>query len=309
MENDTLINWLLEGDVSIQFQVMRDLKLQRMPELQSRIQSEGWGKSFLEKRTSNGHWGKAYYQPKWISTHYTLLDLKNLGIAPDASEIQETIRLVLQTEKGKDGGILPIGTTQKSDVCVNGMFLNIASYFGAEASDLVSIVDFLLSERVGDGGFNCHSNRKGCVHSSLHSTLSVLEGIAEYEQNGYGYRLPELQAVAGSAQEFLLMHRLYKSDKTGVVIDAKMTMLSFPARWKYDILRVLDYFQQVEFPYDSRMEDALRLLMRKRKPEGWWMLQAKHPGQCHFEMEKPGQPSRWNTLRALRVFKSYPLSS
>ncbi|HCR49949.1 MAG TPA: hypothetical protein DIW24_09985, partial [Bacteroidetes bacterium] len=105
------------------------------------------------------------------------------------------------------------------------------------------------------------------------------------------------------------MHRLYKSDKTGVVIDAKMTMLSFPARWKYDILRVLDYFQQVEFPYDSRMEDALRLLMRKRKPEGWWMLQAKHPGQCHFEMEKPGQPSRWNTLRALRVFKSYPLSS
>ncbi|MBL7978370.1 MAG: hypothetical protein JNN12_08520 [Bacteroidetes Order II. Incertae sedis bacterium] len=309
MKSDALIRWLLDGDVAIQFQVMRDLKHQWVPELQERIHSEGWGKSFLEKRTSSGHWGQSYYQPKWISTHYTLLDLKNLGITPDTPEIQETIRLVLQTEKGKDGGILPIGTTQKSDVCVNGMFLNIASYFGAEASDLASMVDFLLSEKVGDGGFNCHSNRKGCVHSSLHSTLSVLEGIAEYERNGYGYRLPELQAAAGSSQEFLLMHRLYKSDKTGVVIDPKMTMLSFPSRWKYDILRALDYFQQVGLPYDPRMEDALRLLLSKRKPEGWWKLQTKHLGQVHFEMEKPRQPSRWNTLRALRVLKCYPLPS
>ena len=146
---------------------------------------------------------------------------------------------VLATEKGPDGGILPIGSTRQSDVCVNGMFLNFASYFKAEEEKLVSIVDFLLSQRVADGGFNCRSNRQGCVHSSLHSTLSVAEGILEYHRNGYAYRLPELLDAATSAREFILMHRLYKSDKTGAVIDPKMTMLSYPCRWRYDVRREL----------------------------------------------------------------------
>jgi hypothetical protein len=235
-----------------------------------------------------------------------LLDLKNLQIAPDLPEIRQTIAQVLQTEKGPDGGILPIGYTKRCDVCVNGMFLNFACYFGAAESDLHSVVDFLLRERVPDGGFNCQSNRKGCVHSSLHSTISVLEGIQEYWQNGYSYRLPELQAAAASGQEFMLMHRLFKSDKTGAIIDPRMTMLSWPSRWKYDILRALDYFQQARCPYDPRMADALQLICAKRRSDGAWPLQAKHPGAVHFDMEKAGKPSRWNTLRALRVLAFYP---
>lgn len=305
MENDPVLNWLLGGDVAIRFQTHRDLGGEFLPELQQRIKNEGWGRGFLEKRNPNGHWGRDYYQPKWISTHYTLLDLKNLQIEPDIPEINQTLELVLKTEKSPDGGILPIGTTRRSDVCVNGMFLNFACYFGAAASALYSIVDFLLAQQVGDGGFNCQSNRQGCVHSSLHSTISVLEGILEYQQNGYTYRLPELLAAAAASQEFILLHRFFKSDKTGAVIDPKMTMLSWPSRWKYDILRGLEYFQKAGLPYDPRMDDAIRLLLLKCKPEGRWPLQAAHPGQVHFEMEKPGQASRWNTLRALRVLKQY----
>lgn len=305
MGNETIINWLLDGDVAIRFQAHRDLRGETLPGLQRRIQKEGWGRAFLKKRNPNGHWGKKYYQPKWISSHYTLLDLKNLNIEPDVPEIRQTIDLVLHSEKGPDGGILPIGSTQQSDVCVNGMFLNFAAYFGAEAEKLQSVVDFLLSQRVADGGFNCRSNRQGCVHSSLHSTISVAEGILEYQRNGYTYRLPELLAAATASQEFILMHRLYKSDKTGAVIDPKMTMLSYPSRWRYDILRALDYFQQAKLPYDPRMDDALQLLRAKCRPDGKWPLQAKHPGQVHFDMEKPGQPSRWNTLRALRVLNVY----
>lgn len=305
METNPIFSWLLEGDVAIQFQARRDLADAVLPKLQGRIKSEGWGRAFLEKRNPDGSWGQDYYQPKWISTHYTLLDLKNLQIEPGVPEIRQTIELVLKTEKGPDGGILPIGGARRSDVCVNGMFLNFACYFGAAESGLRSIVDFLLAQRVADGGFNCQSNRQGCVHSSLHSTISVLEGILEYQLNGYTYRLPELLAAAATSQEFVLMHRLFKSDKTGAVIDPKMTRLSWPSRWRYDILRALDYFQKAKLPYDPRMDDALQLLCAKRKTDGRWPLQAKHPGAVHFDMEKPGQPSRWNTLRALRVLKVY----
>lgn len=305
MQNDHVIKWLLEGDVAIQFQVHRDLLGKALPELQERIKNEGWGRAFLEKRNPDGHWGQGYYQPKWISTHYTLLDLKNLQIEPALLEIRQTLNLLLKTEKGPDGGVLPSESTKKCDVCVNGMFLNFAAYFQANEADLHSIVDFLLSQRVADGGFNCHSNRRGCVHSSLHSTISVAEGILEYQQNGYTYRLPELLAAASTSCEFILMHRLFKSDKTGAVIDPKMTLLPYPSRWKFDILRALDYFQKADVPHDSRMDDALQILLEKRKPDGRWNLQSKHPEQVHFDMEKPGQPSRWNTLRALRVLKKY----
>ena len=305
MQNVSVLDWLLEGDVAIQFQAHRDLRGEVLPEMQQRIKSEGWGWAFLEKRNPDGDWGRDYYQPKWISTHYTLLDLKNLNIEPDLPEIRQVLESFLKREKSPDGGILPIGTTRRSDVCVNGMFLNFASYFGVGEPDLRSIVDFLLSQRVADGGFNCQSNREGCVHSSLHSTISVLEGILEYQQNDYSYRLPELLAAAATSQEFVLMHRFFKSDKTGAIIDPKMTMLSYPSRWKYDILRALDYFQKANLTDDARMDDALQLLRSKCRPDGRWNLQAKHPGQVHFDMEKPGQPSRWNTLRALRVLKAY----
>ena len=199
----------------------------------------------------------------------------------------------------------PARHAQKSDVCVNGMFLNYAAYFGTKEDDLKSIVDFLLSEHMGDGGFNCNSNTTGAVHSSMHSTISVIEGILEYAKNGYSYRLEELQEAEDKSRAFLLQHRLFRSDRTGDIIDKKMMMLSYPSRWKYDILRALDYFQFAGINYDPRMQDALDILMKKRRKDNKWPVQAKHPGQTHFEMEETGGPSRWNTLRAMRVLKHF----
>ena len=240
-----------------------------------------------------------------MSTHYTVLDLKNLGISPENKAIREALLQVVRELKGRDGGIYPIGVDRKSDVCVNGMFLNYASYFGMRERELRSIVDFLIEEHMPDGGFNCESNGKGAVHSSMHSTISVAEGIREYTRNGYAYRCEELRAAELSAGEFLLRHRLFLSDRTGEVIDRKMLMLSYPSRWKYDILRALDYFRLAGAGYDTRMDDAVKVLLKKRKADNRWPLQAKHPGQTHFDMEKPGEPSRWNTLRALRVLKHF----
>ena len=304
---DKIINWLLSGDVSIQYQTRQDLLNSDQNRLRERIASEGWGARFLSLRRGDGHWGRAYYQPKWTSTHYTLLDLKNLAISPFTKSIRRTIEVVLESEKGADGGINPSTTIKQSDVCMTGMFLNVAAYFRAEERALRSIVDFILSQQLNDGGFNCQFNRSGAVHSSLHSTISVIEGINEYARNGYTYRLGELQRDERESREFILLHRLFRSDHSGEVIDKKMLRLSYPSRWRYDILRALDYFRAAGVAYDRRMEDAIAVLLRKRRPDGTWPLQAGHPGQTHFEMEQTGAPSRWNTLRALRVLKHFEI--
>ena len=309
MKESALIKWLLDGDVSIQYQVHRDLLNSELEQLRERIANEGWGARFLSFRKPEGHWGQRFYQPKWISTHYTILDLKNLAISPNNQEIRQSISQVIQNLKGPDGGIYPIGSVQKCDVCLNGMFLNYAAYFGQKEDDLQSIVDFLIAERMLDGGFNCFSNTKGAVHSSMHSTISVLEGILEYSRNDYTYRLEELHEAEAESREFLLQHKLFRSDRTGEIIDKKMLMLSYPSRWKYDILRALDHFRLAGAAYDSRMDDAIDVLLKKRRADNKWPVQAKHPGQTHFDMEKTGGPSRWNTLRALRVLRYFGASS
>lgn len=300
---DELIDWLLAGDVAIQYQVHRDLLDEERPDLRARIATEGWGAQFLAARRPDGHWGRGFYQPKWTSTHYTLLDLKHLGVAPDHPQIRESVAYVLVHHKGADGGVNPSRTIPQSDICVCGMALNYACYFGAAPELLASVVDYILAQQMADGGFNCERDRFGARHSSLHSTISVLEGIAEYLANGYTYRAAELDAVARQAQEFVLQHRLFRSDRTGAIINPGFLLLSYPSRWYYDILRGLDYFRGVGAADDPRMQDALDVLRQKRRKDGAWPLQANHPGQVHFDMETPGQPSRWNTLRALRVLR------
>ena len=184
------------------------------------------------------------------------------------------------------------------------MFLNYATYFGAPENELESVVDFILAQRMTDGGFNCRLNRSGARHSSMHSTLSVLEGISEYVQNGYNYRITELQHAAEEGREFLLRHRLFKSDRTGLIIRQDFLRLSYPPRWKYNILRALDYFRASGAPWDPRMSDAVAELVSRRRADGRWLLASAHRGETHLTMETAGQPSRWNTLLALRVLKS-----
>ena len=305
MTHDDIIEWLLNGDPAIQYQVHRDLLGQDRPDIRARIATEGWGAEYLKRRNPDGSWGERFYQPKWTNSHYSLLDLRTLCIDPAHPLIRASIADVIASLKGPDGGILCAPSNTASDVCLNGMFLNYASYFGMPEADLGSIVDFLLAEHMADGGFNCRSNRSGAHHSSLHSTVSVLEGVQEYADNGYRYRLGELQQAAAAAREFVLLHRFYKSDRTGQIIRKDFLQLSFPPRWYYNILRALDHFRAAAAPWDDRMADAVAVLLSKRRADGRWPAQAPRPGKVHIRMEKAGQPGRWNTLLALRVLKSY----
>lgn len=305
MTNKEIISWLLAGDVSIQYQTYRDLLDTDKPKLQKRIESEGWGLRFLNCRNRNGQWGRGFYQPKWTSTHYTLLDLKNLNISTKNTAINQTLSVMFENKKGSDGGINFSRTIKQSDVCLNGMILNYACYFKVKEEHLKSVIDFLLSEKMKDGGFNCRSNREDATHSSLHTTLSVLEGILEYERVGFTYRLDELRKAKLESEEFILMHNLYRSHKTGKIIKPSFLRLCYPGRWHYDILKAMDYFQLAKTKFDQRMDDAIKVILSKKTEAGLWKLPSHYPGQTHFEMEKPGEPSLWNTLRALRVLRHY----
>ncbi|MFO7952718.1 MAG: hypothetical protein R6U91_07950 [Bacillota bacterium] len=299
--------WLLEGDVSIVYQVKRDLLkagTANLSTLQKRIATEGWGRKLLEARRPDGHWGREFYQPKWTCTHYALLDLKTLGLPPSNQACRDTVKMVLAKEPNPDGGLAYAKTINISDICVDGMFLGVAVYFEAEEDLLKNGVDLLLRTVLPEGGWNCLYHQ-GDRHFSVHTTINVLEGLLAYSQAGYRYRLSEVEKAIAAGEEQLLIHQLYQSHRTGEPMDPKMTMLSFPSRWHYDILRALNYFHFANRPFDPRMANALAIIKTKRRKDGTWPLQARYPGKVHFDMEQPGKPSRWNTLRALRVLMHF----
>ena len=309
MENRTLSlsDWLLGGDVSVQYQVHRDLlssPLDVQKNIRSRIALEGWGKRLLDERDlASGLWGGGIYSPKWVSTHYTLLELKNLGLPPETMTYREGCILLLNT-LWPDLGKNKRAEDMSRDVCIIAMVLGMSCYAGIQSVKTDEIVDYMLYRQFTDGGWNCRWD-KGAVRSSLHTTLTVLEAFRDYEQAGYTYRLDEIRSRIPAAQEFILKKRLFRSARTGEVIDSKMLMLSYPCRWKYDILRCLDYFASVQKEYDIRMEEALQILLSKRRKSSRWPVQHKHAGRVFFDPEPTGGDSRMNTLRALRVLKLY----
>lgn len=301
-EASDVIAWLLEGDVAVAYLTTRDLLRREEPALQKRIATEGLGAELLDARRPDGHWGRGFYQPKWTSSHYTLLELRNIGLAPDHPTARETVGLILKANKARDGGIHPHPRAEVSETCVNGMALNYASYFGAPGDDLVSLVDCLLATRVPDGGFNCQHRppTNPVEHSSMHTTVSVLEGIHSYRSAGHGHRADELAEAADAAVEFLLRHELFKSERSGEVIRADFTRVHHPPRWHFDILRGLECLAVMRVPQDPRMDAALELLNARRRPDGRWTATV-WPGATHVPSDSGREPSRWATLRALRV--------
>lgn len=302
---DALFDWLMEGDPAIRYATLRDFtdafeEAVRTARLE--ITYQGWGADLLEKQDPEGTWAGGLYGPKWISTHYTLMLLRRLGLDPENAQARKAAQLLL--DKGfyeKDGGINHFTSMEDSETCVTGMELAMFSYFRLEDPRIHLIANHLLAAPLGDGGWNCNAYKGHTHHSSFHTTTSVLEGLMEYV-NQYPDRLQEVQPVMDQGREFLLQHHLFRSDRTGKIVDVRMTRLSFPPRWKHDILKILEIFAQMDAPWDPRCQDAINLL-RKKEKDGKWPVQQKHAGRVWFELEPTGKPSRINTLRVLRVLR------
>jgi hypothetical protein len=300
----SIIQWLMDGDPAIRWQVQRDL-LDNPANIYNTTQQlvavEGWGSQFLGLQDPGGTWGGGQYGPKWISTTYTLLTLRRLGLHPEVIQAKIGCELLLEGGFQPDGGIHYTRSKFKhSETCITGMVLSILAYFRYPDERIHTLVEHLLGQQMSDGGWNCRSY-KGDTHGSFHTTISVLEGLWEYEKT-YGGQTAIGNARA-LAHEFLWIHRLYRSHRTGEVFDPKMIRLPFPPRWRYDYLRSLDYFQDCNAPRDERMAEGIALLRSKCKVDGWWVVNSGMTGLRYFELEKAGRPSRINTLRALRVLR------
>jgi len=301
---DDLVSWLLEGDVSVQYLTHKYL-LNSDPaileQLQNRIETKGYGAEYLFHQNPNGHWGIHYYQKKWTCTHYTLLDLKNLGISPTLKPAREMVQRMFDECMLPDGGVDLSKSKLPSDICINGMVLNYASYFYPQDPRLHKLAEYLLSVQKQDGGFSWDTqSEKG----DPHTTICVLEGLGQFRAAATGHNLLELESTEDKAIAFLLFHQLFMDDP-----DKRYRKLSFPYRYRYDLLRALEYFASQQVPFDARMQPALDWLQAKQKRDGRWYLENQHKGNVHFQMEEVGKPSRFITLKALTILNYFNKSN
>jgi hypothetical protein len=288
------IEWLLEGDPAIRWQTMRDLtgaEKRVWESEQQRVAGEGWGARLFDHQDEDGRWTPRLYGKKWISTTYTMVLLRSMGLPRSDPRALKSCQLFL------DGRLV---TTPQSDTCVVAMVLAFLYWFDVADPRREAIVGDLLGRQLPDGGWNCEQS----PHGSFHTTSSALEALRECAVAG-APGTDEIEAAEARGREFFLQHRMLRSHRTGEVVNERFLRFSFPPRWHYDVLRGLDYFWSSDALSDPRLQDAIDLVVRKRDEDGRWPLQQRWPGETWFEMETVGGPSRWNTLRAMRVLDGW----
>ena len=310
----TVIELLLDSDPAIRWQVMRDLpgaSRKQVAAERAGVAREGWGARLLGLQDEDGQWagGACFPSPSiyqsvkdqgqpWISTLPTLQLLYDFGVDPSSDRVRRAVALVRDNCRWEHAG-QPFFSGEV-EPCINGRTVALGTYFG---QDVDGIVARLIGEQLEDGGWNCEAER-GSVRSSFASTINVLEGLLVYERATGGF--PESIAARRRGEEYLLQRKLFRRKSTGEVVNPAWLQFSFPTRWHYDVLRALEYFRSTGDVPDSRMDEAMDLLRSKRQPNGTWLLENTHPGKVHFALEDgDGRPSRWNTLRALRVLRWY----
>jgi hypothetical protein len=292
------IKWLLDSDPAIRWQVMRDLTGQSANVIaaeRSRVATEGWGAQLLALQSAAGSWGG----PKWdLITLWSLVVLKDLGLDPASKQARRMIDRVDKRLMFKPLNNRPF-LHGETEPCINGRILGIGTYF-KEPND--ALAKQLLGEQLEDGGWNCEAPRSR--RSSFHTTICVLEGLLEYERAGR--KSAAITRARKRAENYLLQRRMFRSLRTGEVINRRWLRFSFPTFWHYDVLRGLDYLRNAGVKPDDRVHEAIEIVIMRRHQNGRWPLNLLHPEDISLEMETGvGRASRWNTLRALRVLRWY----
>jgi hypothetical protein len=307
------LKWLLDSDPAIRWQVLRDLTGEAPDAIaaqRSRVATEGWGAQLLARQSRDGKWGGS--PPGWrddlpkadrglLITLYALVALKDLGLDPASVQARKMIDRVDRRVVFKRLNNRPF-LHGETEPCINGRILGLGSYF-KEPND--ALAGQLLGEQLDDGGWNCEAPKSR--RSSFHTTICVLEGLLDYERAGR--KSAAATKARQRAENYLLERRMFHSLRTGAVIDKHWLRFSFPTFWHYDVLRGLDYLRDVGIKPDSRIREAIEIVIARRHQNGRWPLNLLHPEYIPLEMETGvGGASRWNTLRALRVLRWYDRS-
>ena len=307
----SVIRWLLDSDPSIRWQVLRDLIGAPADEVageRARVATAGVGARLLALQDADGRWGGAAWNRGWNSTMHVLMLLRDMGLDPASDQARRAVGLVRdrvtwQGWPAYDGNPFFAGEVEP---CINGQVAAVGAYFDQDVRD---IVDRLLGEQLSDGGWNCEAVN-GSTRSSFNTTICVLEALLEHERSVGAS--PEVTEARLRGQEYLLERRLFRRRSTGEVIerdrkgDAAWTRFAFPTWWHYDVLRGLEYLRGAGVAPDERVAEAIALVASKRDGDGRWPLETSHSGDMPVETDEgEGRPSRWNTLRALRVLNWY----
>lgn len=298
------VDWLLDSDPAIRYQVLRDLldaPTDAVAAARARVAHEGLGATILAHQAPDGSWRRAD-TPDWLPTLYTLMLLRATGVDRTDPAVESAVaRLERGFRWDEEFGRKPFFEGEV-EPCINGGTLALGGYFGRPATDLALR---LVAEQLDDGGWNCEAPKS--ARSSFHTTICVLEGLLEYER-AVG-DAPAVAAARRRGEEYLLARGLFRRRSTGDVALAAFLELAFPPRYRYDILRALDYLRDAGVEPDDRIADAVELVRSRRQPDGRWLLDRAHEEALPFHLgESPGTPSRWNTLRALRVLRWYEQS-
>jgi hypothetical protein len=300
MEKTDVINWLLSGDPSIRWQVMRDIihceEITIEQERRKTI-SEGWGARLLSYQDEDGMWNGQVYSPKWVSTTYSLLLLKEIGmhVIPSVSKACERLYTI---GIYKDEEIRFSKNQALRDIGVSAMVLEILGFFGYQPVSLIPLTRFLIAYQKNSGEW-FYDDKPGAEKYAFETTFLALKAL-QMIKNNRRLCIDGLEESENKGREFLLRFHLYKDLKTQQPMKSQWVRFSFPNYWFYDLLSVLDYFRETDVR-DERMQEAIHILRQKQKHDGMWHLPAPHAGKVFFEMEEVGKPSRWNTLRALRI--------
>ncbi len=292
-----IIEWLLQGDVVIQRLVCKYLLKQEVD-----YENRGLIAQYLDHYDMNQNmFGGGLYGPKWISTHYTLLELKYMEMNPKSDVYQNSIKHLMQ-KLWDDLETKP--KARKQDTCVVAMLLSMACYGKIHDNSIYSMLEYLLEHQFGDGGWNCEwDSINKPIKSSLHTTLSVLEALYDYKVNHYLVNMDAVNHAIPKAQEFILRKHLFRSERTNEIIHFSMIEWHYPPRWKYDAFRALEYFTTVRYPYNSRMQEVLEII-KKKIEKGFISGGPTISGLTHFVFPSV-EKARMNTLRALKILSFY----
>lgn len=304
------LKWLLDSDPAIRWQVMRDLtdaSPEAIAAARARVATEGWGAALLARQSRAGTWGKQ--DRGLLVTLYSLVLLMDLGLDPASKQAR---RMMERVEKHLI--FQPLGNRPflhgETEPCINGRILALGAYF-SNPND--ALARRLLSEQLEDGGWNCEAvepsaKRPKSKRSSFHTTICVLEGLLAYQRAGR--KLAAVSKARRRGEEYLLERRMFRSLRTGEIIDERWLRFSYPAFWHYDVLRGLDYLRDAGVKPDHRVREAIEVVIQRRHQNGRWPLNLLHRERIPLEMETEiGKASRWNTLRALRVLRWYKNSA
>lgn len=301
-----VMQWLLDSDPSIRWQVMRDLldaPADAVAAERSRVAIEGWGAHLLSLQADDGYWGGHEYGENGDrrGTHWTLFALSRLGADPDAAPMRAAVERVREGVTWRYHDDLPYFHGEIEE-CVNGGVLALAAYFGELGEGSHRILTMLLEQQLEDGGWNCDPPEES-LRSSFDSTICVLEGLMAYER-AVADAPAAITEARRRGEEYLLERNLFRRKSTGELVLPRYASFAFPPYWFYDVLRSLDYFRQAGGAPDPRIDDAIELLVGQRADDGRWPAGRPRRGQVFFALDAPeGEPSRWNTLRALRVLR------